>query len=245
MNRTRYPANDPVSNPDAIAVAGLTRFSTLDYPGHIAAVVFCQGCPWHCAYCHNPHLQSPEGSSAMPWQEVVDWLDNRHGLLEAVVFSGGEPLLQRGLAGAMWQVRKMGYRVALHTAGIYPERLAGLLPLTDWIGFDVKAPFEDYRRVTGAGSGAAVRRALSFVLASGKPHEIRCTVDESLLSLDDGALMAEQLSRLGVGHLVLQAKRTPEGTTLPLRRDFVEVVKKKIHRVELRGACPDDLSAFF
>ncbi len=67
----------------------------------------------------------------MPWHEIVDWLDNRHGLLEAVVFSGGEPLLQRGLAGAMWQVREMGYRVALHTAGIYPDRLAGVMPLVD------------------------------------------------------------------------------------------------------------------
>ena len=56
-----------------------------------------------------------------------------------------ELLLQRGLAWAMHEVREMGYRVALHTAGMYPERLAGILPLVDWIGFDVKAPFSDYR----------------------------------------------------------------------------------------------------
>ena len=217
-----------------IAVGGLTRFSTVDYPGYIAAVVFCQGCPWHCVYCHNPHLLPSGRNGSMPWQEVVEWLDNRHGLVEAVVFSGGEPLLQRGLAGAMCRVREMGYRVALHTAGIYPDRLADLLPLIDWVGFDVKAPFSDYPRITGAKSGSAARRSLSLVLASGKPHEIRCTVDESQLCLNDAVRMSEQLSKIGVCRLVLQPKRNPDGETIPISHEFVEAMASRIRDVERR-----------
>ena len=76
------------------------------------------------------------------------------GLLDAVVFSGGEPTLQAGLLDAMLEVRELGFKIGLHTAGMYPQRLAAILPLMDWVGMDVKAPFADYARITGTpGSG--------------------------------------------------------------------------------------------
>jgi pyruvate formate lyase activating enzyme len=218
-----------------IAVGGLTPFSTVDFPGHLSAVVFCLGCPWRCAYCHNPHLQTVDSSAAEKrWPEVVDWLMSRRGLIDSVVFSGGEPLLQRGLAGAMWQVRSLGYGVGLHTAGIYPERLAGILPLVDWIGFDVKAPFCDYARITGAKSGNAAQRSLSLLLASGKPCEVRCTADESLLSPDDARRMAEQLAGMGVRRLVLQSVRNAAGVSRQISPTFVRTVEDAITDVELR-----------
>ncbi|WP_153110243.1 anaerobic ribonucleoside-triphosphate reductase activating protein [Propionivibrio limicola] len=217
-----------------ITVGGLTRFSTVDYPGRLSAVVFCQGCPWRCPYCHNPHLQPAGVRNGPLWTEVLDWLQTRRGMLDSVVFSGGEPLLQRGLAGAMWQVRERGFGVGLHTAGVYPDRLAGLFPLVDWVGFDVKAPFCDYPRVTGAKSGNAAQRALSYVLASGKPYEIRCTADETLLSPADAGRMAGQLVKLGVDHIVLQAKRMVNGVTLPISASFIEAMAAEIGRVELR-----------
>jgi pyruvate formate lyase activating enzyme len=168
-------------------------------------VVFCQGCPWRCGYCHNPHLHSPLGGER-PWGEVLGWLETRRGLLDGVVFSGGEPLLQRGLGSALQAVRALGFETALHTAGIYPERLAAALPLLDWVGFDVKGPFEDYRRITGA-PGDAARNALARLLAAGVAHEVRCTVDSGLLDADAVARMARQLAALGVSRLVLQACR--------------------------------------
>jgi pyruvate formate lyase activating enzyme len=175
----------------------------------------------------------------IPWQEITEWLDNRRGLLEAVVFSGGEPLLQRGLAWAMHEVRAMGYRIALHTAGIYPDRLAGVLPLVDWIGFDVKAPFCDYPRITQAPdkhNGSGIRRALSFVLASGKPHEVRCTVDEGELGTDDAERMARQIAEMGVNRLVLQPRRDASGRSKPISEAFVGAMKAWIPNLELRSA---------
>ena len=223
-----------MTDPDSIAIGGLTRFSTLDYPGHLAAVVFCQGCPWRCAYCHNPHLQAVTTDSSLPWHTVSEWLTERQGLLEAVVFSGGEPLLQSGLPWAMYQVREMGYQVGLHTAGVYPDRLAGVLPLVDWIGFDIKAAFDDYPRITGVKCLDTPQRALSYVLASGKPHEIRCTVDETLLSIDGAAIMARQIAALGVSRLVLQAKRDTKGKVSPISTDFVDAIAAWIPQVEQR-----------
>ena len=218
-----------------IAVGGLVPFSTVDYPGHLAAVVFCQGCPWRCAYCHNPHLQP--AAAAVPgksWEEVAAWLEYRRGLLDAVVFSGGEPLLQRGLGDAMRQARGLGFGIGLHTAGMYHARFAEVLPLADWVGFDVKAPFDRYRHVTGARDGESARCSLTHLLASGIPCEIRCTADESLLSPEDARRMAAQLAALGLRRLVLQAVRDPRGTARPIGRAFIAAAAAEIERVELR-----------
>jgi pyruvate formate lyase activating enzyme len=57
--------------------------------------VFCQGCPWRCGYCHNPHLIPATVNQRIDWVEVMRFLGRRRGLLDAVVFSGGEPTLQR------------------------------------------------------------------------------------------------------------------------------------------------------
>ena len=220
----------------SIAVGGLVPFSTVDYPDHLAAVVFCQGCPWRCSYCHNRHLQAATVPGSLAWDAVRGWLETRTGLLNAVVFSGGEPLLQRKLARAMQQVRDMGFRVALHTSGAYPQRLAGVLPLIDWIGFDVKAPFDDYARITGTRGGPAAQRALNRVLAAGTPHEIRCTMDGTQWTEATAARMAAQLKALGVEHLVVQAFRDATGQTHPPAPEIIARLEERIARIELRGA---------
>ncbi|HEX6005079.1 MAG TPA: radical SAM protein, partial [Burkholderiales bacterium] len=78
-------------------MGGLVALSTTDYPDHLAAVVFGQGCPWRCGYCHNPHLLPKRGVARIAWRDVLAFLERRRGLLDAVVFSGGEPTLQAAL----------------------------------------------------------------------------------------------------------------------------------------------------
>jgi len=151
-----------------LRVGGLTRLSASDYPGKLAAVVFCQGCAWSCGYCHNAHLRPARGKEELPWARVLAFLERRRGLLDAVVFSGGEPTLQPSLRQAMEEVKRMGYLIGLHTAGIVPRRLAQVLPLVDWVGMDVKAPFEEHERVTGKrGSALHARASRALILASG------------------------------------------------------------------------------
>ena len=218
----------------SLTVGGLTPFSAVDYPGHLAAVVFCQGCPWRCSYCHNPHLHSPHSESAQPWPEIRDWLDSRRGLLDAVVFSGGEPLLQRGLDLAMFDVSELGYRVGLHTTGMYPERLKAVLPLVDWIGFDIKAPFDEYPKITGAPGGQDALRALTRLMASDTAFEVRCTVDEGKLDADDMARMAKQLAELGIDHVLLQACRDAQGRCRPVAPGLIAAMSPWITHVEQR-----------
>lgn len=205
------PAERPRSAGRPLRVGGLTPLSTTDYPGYLSAVVFCQGCPWRCGYCHNPHLLSARGSSEIPWSDVQAFLNRRRGLLDAVVFSGGEPLAQAGLADAMGTVRRMGFRVGLHTGGGYPSRLAEVLALVDWVGFDIKASFGDYARITRVpGSGARALASAKLLLHSDVAHEFRTTVhpgQHDPRSIED---LVGQLAESGVRHYVLQEFR-PEG----------------------------------
>ena len=191
-----------------LKVGGFVPFTTTDYPGQLAAVVFVQGCPWQCAYCHNPHLQQRLDASPTPWNDVFEMLKRRAGLLDAVVFSGGEPTLDPALEDAVREVRKLGFKIGLHTGGAYPRRLAAILPLIDWIGFDVKAPFADYERTTGVkGSGEQALTCLQMILDSGIAHEVRTTVHPTLISNTELLSLAETLAGMGVRDYAVQLFR--------------------------------------
>jgi pyruvate formate lyase activating enzyme len=190
-----------------LAVGGLTQLTTLDLPGRLSAVVFCQGCPWQCGYCHNPHL-IPRGPGDRPWSDVLDFLERRRGLLDAVVFSGGEPTLQSGLAQALREIREMGFLTGLHTGGPYPERFARVLPHLDWVGFDIKAPIDDYPRITGVpSSGVRAAASARLLLDSAVDHEFRTTVDASILQPADVEEIAHWLAARGARRYVLQRCR--------------------------------------
>lgn len=193
-----------------LAVGGFVPFTTIDFPGRLAAVVFAQGCPWRCGYCHNPHLWQTGGVSGggTSWAAVLEVLETRRGLLDAVVFSGGEPTAQPGLAAASTAVRDRGFEVGLHTGGAVPERLAAVLPLVEWVGFDVKAPFHLYEHTTRVpGSGDRARESLGLLAESGVPFEVRTTVHSALLTPDALRTLACELDALGVSHWVLQPFR--------------------------------------
>ena len=193
-------------------VGGITPFTTIDFPGHLAAVLFCQGCPWRCRYCHNPHLLPMAPSGKHAWADILSWLETRKGLLEGVVLSGGEPLAQRHLIPSVAQLRDMGYAVALHTSGVSPRRFREVLPSIDWVGLDIKAPFDEYDAITASGavSGEHAKEVLVDLLASGKAHELRCTLDPDYFTPERAAKMANQLVGLGAGHLIVQSCRDNE-----------------------------------
>jgi pyruvate formate lyase activating enzyme len=172
-------------------------------------VVFCQGCPWRCRYCQNGHLLARDAATAVVWEDVLRLLQRRRGLLDAVVFSGGEPTLQAGLPAAMAQVRGLGFKVGLHTAGCYPERLAAVLPLVDWVGLDIKAPPEDYPALTGVpGSGERAWESLTRIVASDVAHEVRVTVHDDLLPTPKLQRLIALLTQRGAAEVALQRCRT-------------------------------------
>jgi pyruvate formate lyase activating enzyme len=193
----------------SLRIGGLTRLTTIDFPGELAAVVFCQGCPWRCRYCHNAELLDRDARAKIEWDSVLEFLERRIGLLDAVVFSGGEPTAQATLPEAARQVAAMGYRVGLHTAGSYPERLERLLPQVDWVGLDIKALPDDYPALTGvAQSGNRAWRSLQLLRAGNTPFAVRITQHPGLIDDQQLQELLAELAHNGIARPQVQACRT-------------------------------------
>ncbi len=203
-----------------LVVGGLVPVTTLDYPEHLSAVIFCQGCCWHCPYCHNASIINPNAvvPNAPKWSEILHFLDKRKGLLDAVVFSGGEPLMQPFIAKAIKQVREKGFAVALHTNGHNPELLQEILPDLEWVGLDIKAPFADYHiavsetsadweRIKAHNFGAKVSRSLDILISGGISFETRTTLDPRIISKDMLRTIAKELSSRKVHTYAIQEYR--------------------------------------
>ncbi|MBK5964079.1 anaerobic ribonucleoside-triphosphate reductase activating protein [Thiocystis minor] len=233
----------PTVDAESLRIGGLTRLTTIDYPGELAAVIFCQGCPWRCRYCHNRDLLDPDANTVIDWREVIQFLTQRRGLLDAVVFSGGEPTAQQALSSAMSEARGLGFKIGLHTSGAYPERLRRLLPLLDWVGLDIKALPEDYDRITGVeGSGKPAWESLSRLLESGIALEVRTTVMPDWTPPEVAAI-AHALADVGVKNYALQGcdtqhalDRNLPNLRFPLRELAGDIESGRFARFTLREA---------
>ena len=194
----------------SIKIGGIERFSIVDFPNKMSAVVFMQGCPWRCPFCHNTHLQAINTKTNIDWNKFFDFLKQRRGILDAVVFSGGEPLVQRELSDAIDEVRGLGYEVGLHTGGYLPAHLSEVLPKVDWVGFDVKAPLvqDRYCEITGGIADVSkVIESLKMLCESGKHFECRTTCDPRFLTVDDIYTIANTLIGFKVKEYYLQKYR--------------------------------------
>ena len=188
-----------------VQIGGLVPFTTIDYPGKLAAVLFLVGCPLRCAYCSNPHLLCVGDGEYDP-EKMIEWLRNRVGKLEAVVFSGGEALMQGNTAiDYMKRVRDLGFKIGLHTNGFYPEILKQASEFVDWIGLDFKAICEKYPDLTGQNIAYNnMIRSLDIWLDTGKDFEVRVTCDPRFITKDDLTQIANILASKGVQNVAIQ-----------------------------------------
>lgn len=199
-------------NMSKIVVGGVEKFSAVDFPGVLTAVVFMQGCPWKCPFCHNASIRPILKENDFSWDLFVNFLKTRQGKLDAVTFSGGEPLVQDGLSEAIKDVKALGFKIGLHTGGYRPEHLAKILPLVDWVGLDIKAPFEaeKYKSIVGVDQLDKVEKSLNLLLESGVDFECRTTCDPRFLTSEDLFSIAKELHKRGVKKYFLQKYRPVE-----------------------------------
>lgn len=216
----KQPRKPPAAAPiPELTLGGITPFTTIDFPGRLAAVLYTQGCAWRCRYCHNSHLWPLQSDNTVPFKRAVQFLEGRRGLLDGVVFCGGEPTAHEQLPRAMGVIKEMGFQVALHTTGMYPERLRSALRFCDWVGMDVKAPFRLYEKITQKEqSGVEPRKSVGIVLESGIDYEFRTTAHPVLLSEEDILEIARELSSMEVSNFTLQSFQ-PRGCPDPTLRN--------------------------
>ena len=185
-------------------IGGFTPMTTIDFPGELATVIFVQGCGFRCQYCHNGHLVDIKAQGQITWSSIREFLQSRKGLLDAVVFSGGEPTVQSSLIPAIQEVKALGFKVGLHTAGAAPLRLAKVLPYLDWVGFDIKGLAQDYTYITGVDAGDKCWQSLRLLLNSKVNYEVRTTVHWDLIPADKLLEIGLWLKNEGVERFVVQ-----------------------------------------
>jgi len=126
-----------------------------------------------------------------------------------VVFSGGEPTLQSGLSDAIDEVKKLGFKTGLHTAGCYPKKLKELLPKLDWVGIDIKSLIEDYTSITNvSGSGNKAWESLRIIQEADIDYEVRITIHDNLLNKEKLITLLKELSKWNIPKLALQQCNT-------------------------------------
>lgn len=115
----------------------IVEFSTIDYPGKIAYVIFLRGCSRKCEYCQNKELW--DGENYIDVKDIfkmIDNLDNR--FYQAIVISGGEPLDQYiQLSIIAKYARKKGFKTGLHTSGG-----KNLYKIVEYFDFVLLSPYE-------------------------------------------------------------------------------------------------------
>lgn len=170
-------------------IGGLLKFSLIDYPGKIAAVIFTQGCNFRCPYCHNPELVIPgRFRDPIPEGEILAFLEKRIGRIEGVVVTGGEPTVQKDLVPFIHKIKRMGYPVKLDTNGSNPDVLKEILRLNlvDYIAMDLKAPLEKYRCLTSVKNcSQRIRESIHVILGSQLAHEFRTTLARPVIPKKD------------------------------------------------------------
>ncbi len=188
-----------------IQIGGLVSFTTIDYPGKLAAVLFLVGCPLRCTYCSNPHLITPHDGEYDP-EKVFDWLKSRVGKLEGVVFSGGEALMQGDATiEYMQRVRDLGFAIGLHTNGFYPNVLSRALDTVDWVGLDYKATSRRYNELVGNDIAyKLMSESLDILIAANKSFEVRITLDPRYITKSDLIEIINDLHARGVKTVALQ-----------------------------------------
>ncbi len=186
-------------------VQGFAKMTLLDYPGRVAATVFCGGCDLRCPFCHNASLVKTPHRMPNQEAEVLSYLEKRKNLLDGVCVTGGEPLLQKDLKDFLKTIKGMGYAVKLDTNGSQPHRLREILEsgLVDMVAMDVKSAPRGYAAATGVDADpSAFSESVELIKASGIPREFRTTL---VKGIHDAALVAEAAALVGNEPYFLQS----------------------------------------
>jgi len=185
-------------------IGGLQKFSLIDYPGKISAVVFLSGCNFRCGFCHNPELVLPELLKVQPEiskQEFFEFLRSRRGKLDGVCVTGGEPTIWSDLPDFITKIKSLGFLVKLDTNATNPKMVNSLLEagLADYFAIDIKNSPEKYEKTAAAKTKTAyIEKTLKAIIAAGVSFELRTTAVPGLIVKEDFVKIKEWLESLGV-----------------------------------------------
>lgn len=174
---------------------GTTLISSIEFHGNMSLVIFLATCPLRCPYCSNGELL--EYGDEIDLEEIFKIIDDSKDFIDAVVVSGGEPLLQiDDVIAILKYVRELGLKTKLDTSGVYPSKIKELLELNliDYVAMDIKAPFDKYFDIIGADIGDDVKNSMNLIREYDEVFlECRTTYCPALLNEDDIYHIAKEI----------------------------------------------------
>ena len=215
---------------------GFVPLSTVDWPGRAVCTVFLRGCPVRCHYCHNRALQTGEDRRSI--EEVTSLIRSSRLLVSGVVFSGGEPTMQKeALCALAKAARKMDLRVGVQTNGVFPETLELLIRegIVDKVSLDIKARWEHYHNLLKVRPAVTAKVKQSLALCKEAYRDGRLEEFEVVNTLfrgreNDVQYIAQEAE--GVDFVIQQGV---EGDIPPLSFDELKQIADKIgRRVRIR-----------
>ncbi len=212
---------------------GWQKFSLIDFPGRASAILFTQGCPFRCPFCHNPELINPTQGMFTPVteKEILDFLSTRQNKLDGVVITGGEPTLHNDLPDFISKLKSLGFAVKLDTNGSRPEMIERLVRdgYLDYLAMDYKSPLEKYQSHSGSMIDTEkIKKSVDLIRQSGIDYEFRTTVVKELLTEEDILKIADELK--GVKRYVLQ-KFLPGRTLDPLFAEMTTYTDEEFEKM--------------
>ena len=217
-------------------IAGVYPTSLLDYPGHISTILFTQGCNFKCPYCHNSQLITFISDTENLLEQAKELIENRKNLIEAVVITGGEPLMQdfNELVDLIKWIKKQGLKIKLDTNGSRPIELKELIDLNllDYVAMDVKLSLESYSILGGEARmdlKDKIKLSIDTLISSTIEYEFRTTVVPKLHTETDIENIAKAIK--GADNYYIQNFKANENVYAPIWRD-------------LKGFTPDELKKF-
>lgn len=227
-------------------ICGLQKLAMVDFPGKLAATVFTGGCNLRCPFCHNALLVTRLAESPSLSEEgILSFLASRKNLLDGMVLSGGEPLMQPGCTDFLQKVRDLGLSIKVDTNGCYPEVLRDILNrgLVDYVAMDIKNRREKYAETVGIPSFdlAPIEESIQILKTSGVDYEFRTTVVQELHTADDIRAIAQWVQGaptyalqkfVDSGNLISTGLHSPESLAL---EGFARTAAPFFKQVLVRG----------
>ncbi len=179
-------------------IAGFQKLTALDYPNHVACIVFTKGCNFRCPFCHNASLVThTQDADEFSQEEILEYLEKRKGILDGVVITGGEPLLQNDIEDFLKKIKKIGYDIKLDTNGTFPEKLISLVNkgLVDYVAMDIKNCKEKYNETAGVSNVnyEDIQKSIDFLMMGFVDYEFRTTVVNELHTIQDIGAIAQSI----------------------------------------------------
>ena len=223
---------------------GIDKFSLLDYEDKVSCVLFCKPCNFRCPFCHNGTTVL-EAETTIPFEDILDYLRGRKGLIDAVVVSGGEPTLMPDLKEKITQLKELGFLIKLDTNGTNPEIVKDLCEknLLDYVAMDIKNSLDKYSLTTGVKNPLTdkIQETIKYLMNSNVDYEFRTTLIDEFHDVEDMKLMADLLK--GAKRLYLQKfverdsciQKGLHEVSKEKAKEFANVLRTTIQNVSLRG----------